>query len=107
MKSSIKLSSELRRLLIHCEENCSADCCKDSAFEINERTLRTWFDSERIDRSHQILDELSDLIKFLQGRTEDIFIDARDLESTWKPKSLLTLFSKFLNKLEKTVSTQE
>ena len=50
MKSSIKLSAELRRLLIHCEENCSADCCKESAFEINERTLRTWFDSERIDR---------------------------------------------------------
>lgn len=97
---SQKLSPELRRLLNHCETNCYADCCHESAFDISENRLKQWFETERIDRTVSILNELNEVVLNLEGKTK-VFLDVRDLESEWEKERLVSFLKKLRENIKK------
>ena len=93
-ETPISVSPELRRLLIHCEENCTADCCKSRAFTIDARTVGSWVDGEHIDRSSNIQAELAELISAIDGLETIIVLEARGLGSVWDRNEIQSLLKK-------------
>jgi hypothetical protein len=93
-ETSISVSPELRRLLVHCEQKCTADCCKSDAFNIDAVTIRRWLDEERIDRSSNMRSELADLVEHIGTATNRIRFDIRGLESVWEQHDALLFFKK-------------
>ena len=41
---NLKVTPELRRLLIHCEKICTVDCCHRKAFLIDLHTIGQWIE---------------------------------------------------------------
>ena len=79
----IRVSPTLRRLLKHCETECTADCCRALAFDITPRRISSWLESERIDRGSALAEEIRNIGKSLNPEADKVRLDARDLGSEW------------------------
>jgi hypothetical protein len=102
--TAISVSPELRRLLIHCETNCTAACCRSAAFETTRHVLRQWIDAERIDRTESILLELSQLLEKIEGLQANLRFEIRHLESEWDQSEALVFFSNLREVFDETVN---
>src|SRR5688572_333026 len=92
---TVKLSPTLRRLLLHCQTECTADCCRDRAFDISARTITSWLETERIDRTPQLIREIKDIAGNLDPMVEMLFLEARDLHSEWRSADFATFWARF------------
>jgi len=97
----VAVSPTLRRLLLDCQMWCSADCCKANAFELTESAVTRWLRLEHLDRSQEVAEEIGRVRSELQQAVGQIFLAARDLESTWDTEA----FKAFWGRLEAAVNS--
>lgn len=98
---TVKLSPTMRRLLLHCATRCTVECCLEGAFDFSLHRIVSWLESERIDRTSQLANEIKDVLSDLDSAAEKLFLDARDLESNWYSAD----FAAFLTNFEQAFST--
>ena len=80
---TIPVSPTLRRLLMHCETECMADCCGARAFDITAQRISLWLQAERIDRGRELAEEIRSIRKSLDPEAGKVLLDSRDLRSEW------------------------
>lgn len=97
----INASPGLRRLLKHCEIYCTADCCKENAFDMTPNTIRVWQDWEPFDRIGDIANELNELRNQNYNEFKEIHIVARGLESQWQPHEIQNFFQELYEQFVK------
>ncbi|MEZ5299678.1 MAG: DUF6331 family protein [Verrucomicrobiales bacterium] len=102
----ISTSATLRRLLIHCEQYCVAECCHSNAFRIDQQTVERWLSNERIDRTDELIKELSDISGAIADCKNNVYFDIRELESTWSSEEALGLFGDCSRALVETKAEQ-
>lgn len=93
---TVTTSAALRRLLLHCQTQCTADCCKENAFDLSKRSIEEWLAYERIDRSKAIGEEMATIADLLRKATGRLVLDVRDLRSDWKADRLLAFWQVLL-----------
>lgn len=82
-KQTVVLSPVLRRLLHDFQTWCSADCCKARAFQFSEPGICDWLEGERLDRTHELVEEIAKIARGLQQAEGQIVLAGRGLESHW------------------------
>jgi hypothetical protein len=80
----ISCSIELRRLLISLERNCTVECCKADAFEVNKETIEFWRTNESKNNDDLIYNELFELKQENYCEYNFINLNIRGLESQWR-----------------------
>jgi len=80
----ISCSNELRRLLISLERNCSVECCKADAFEVNKETIEYWRTNQFKNYDDLIYIELFELKQENFYEYNFIKLNVRALESHWR-----------------------
>jgi hypothetical protein len=74
---------------------CTADCCKEGAFQITEGSIAHWLEQERIDRARDIAQEIARIQADLLSCTGLIFLAARGLESSWGADTFRAFWGRF------------
>ncbi|MDB5350680.1 MAG: hypothetical protein JWN86_1927 [Planctomycetota bacterium] len=80
---TVTLSPPLRRLLHDHQIFCSADCCRERAFEITEGSISRWLDSERTDRTAELAAEIHRVASDVQGASGCVYLAVPGLKSEW------------------------
>jgi hypothetical protein len=80
----ISCSIQLRRLLISLERNCTVECCKDAAFEVNKETIEYRRTNESNNFDDLIYNELFELKQESYCEYNFIKLNIRGLESHWR-----------------------
>lgn len=80
---TVTLATPLRRLLSDHQIFCSADCCRDWAFEITEASMSRWLESERADNSGEIAAEIDRVARDAQTAPGRVYLAVPGLESEW------------------------
>ncbi|MAS93556.1 MAG: hypothetical protein CMO55_10225 [Verrucomicrobiales bacterium] len=77
---------------MYCQDKCVVECCQSGAFSINVVSIGRWLDSERVDRSEELIDEISQIFSRLSGEEGVVCFKIRDLESLWNRKEATNFF---------------
>lgn len=79
----ISFSPTLRRLMLELQTQCTADCCKGSAFRVSDALVCRWLNGERIDRYDELAEEIEKIELIAASLQSKIRLSARHLESEW------------------------
>jgi hypothetical protein len=96
-------SADLRRFLKSLERNCTADCCKAAAFEVNTENIKQWRDNEATNCDAIIYQELFDLKQLDLENYNFVKLNIRSLESDWSSHEFCEFVDLLLNKLHKVI----
>lgn len=93
--STVRLSPTLRRLLLHCQTECTAECCRGKAFDISVHAITSWLEAERIDRVSQLTREIKDIAERLDPKAGRLCLNERDLYSEWSIADFAAFWVRF------------
>jgi MoxR-like ATPase len=105
-KQIVTLSPTLRRLLLELETHCRADCCKAAAFGLSVESILRWLEGERVDRTAALLDEINKIHTAVQIAQLEVFIDSRDLYSSWKFVDFDLFWQDFATNVERAIEAR-
>lgn len=96
-------SPAMRRFLLSLERNCTADCCKSSAFEVNTDNIEYWIKNESVSNEELVYEELFNLKDIDFNSYQFVNLKIRHLESYWTTKEFLEFVDVLLHKLHKVI----
>lgn len=101
---NLVLSSPLQQLLIHCQINCTADCCRANAFQISADMIARWLEFDRVDRSSELAYEIQRVKELLDQSEGDVVLATRGLESSWPAGELKAFWGRLESAFASAVS---
>ena len=79
---------------------CTVDCCHERAFDISAHMVNQWIEGERIDRLSSMQSEIDNHLNYLKtNQVIEVYLDVKNLESTWNAGALCSFLSELRKEL--------